>query len=76
MELSFLTLYLHFSHYSLLPSTPLTQAQKNEAIPHFMKTSLMDEWPQKVNPVLYTITLFLQGLIYLVRNTTGCVVER
>lgn len=26
-------------------------AYKNEAIPRFMKTSLLDEWSQKVNPV-------------------------
>lgn len=26
-------------------------AHKNEAIPRFMKTSLLDEWSQKVNPL-------------------------
>lgn len=31
----------------------------------------MNEWPQKADPTLYTITPFLQGLIYLVKNTTG-----
>lgn len=57
MALTFLRMDFHFSPHSLLPSTTLAQGHKNEAIPHFLKTSLMDERPQKVNLALYTITL-------------------
>lgn len=72
MALSFFRVIFHFSLHSLQPSSLLAQVHKNEAIPHFTKTYLTDEWLQKANPALYTITLFTRSNISCQEHSRMC----